>query len=246
MGGAIAQGLSVAEVLDQMEAMFIEAKAMRRLTVPIYSLLDPVVFDAELRARYGDKDIADQPINFFGVSTNLSTNALHVHRRGPLWEAVRASGSLPTVLPPFIDSEGNILVDGGVLDNIPVGQMHALKTGPNIVVSLGDPDEVWRTQARYDDIRGRWAILRDLLLRRRQSVAFPSIVEIMSRSMVVASRIAARDMLGDTDVLLTPPIIPGMAILDWDKGRELADMAADYVAAQVTELGLLRSFLPDR
>jgi hypothetical protein len=47
-------------------------------------------------------------------------------------------------------------------------------------------------------------------------------------------------------VLLTPPIIPGMAILDWDKGRELADMAADYVAAQVTELGPLRPFLPDR
>ena len=119
MGAAIAQGLSVAETLDQMEAMFVKAKAMRRLTVPLYSLLDPTVFDAELRQRYGTKDIADQPIVFFGVSTNLSTNGLHIHRRGPLWECVRASGSLPTILPPFIDSEGNILVDGGVLDNEP-------------------------------------------------------------------------------------------------------------------------------
>ena len=79
MGGAIARGMSVEETLDQMEAMFIKEKAMRRLTLPLYSLLDPTVFDAELRQRYGTQDIADQPIAFFGVSTNLSTNGLHIH-----------------------------------------------------------------------------------------------------------------------------------------------------------------------
>ena len=233
MGGAIARGMSVDETLDQMEAMFIQAKAMKRLTLPINSLLDPTVFDSELRSRYGTKDIADQPINFFGVSTNLSTNGLHIHRRGPLWECVRASGSLPTILPPFIDGDGNILVDGGVLDNVPVKVMHGLKAGAIIVVSLGDPNEVWRTDALYDDIRGRWSLLRDLVLRRKQAVEFPSIVEIMSRSMVVASRMASKEMLGDQDILVNPPIIPGMQILDWHLGRELADMAADYIGEQV-------------
>lgn len=235
MGGAIARGMSVEETLDQMEAMFIKAKAMRRLTLPLYSLLDPTVFDSELRQRYGAKDIADQPINFFGVSTNLSTNGLHVHRRGPLWECVRASGSLPTILPPFIDSDGNILVDGGVLDNVPVKVMHDLKTGPNIVVSLGDPDEVWRTDVEYDDIRGRWTLMRDVLLRRKREAEFPSIVEIMSRSMVVASRMASKEMLGEDDILVNPPIIPDMQILDWHLGRELADMASDYITSQVIE-----------
>ncbi len=235
MGGAIARGMTVEETLDQMEAMFIKAKAMRRLTLPLYSLLDPTVFDAELRQRYGTKDIADQPINFFGVSTNLSTNGLHVHRRGPLWECVRASGSLPTILPPFIDSDGNILVDGGVLDNVPVKVMHDLKTGPNIVVSLGDPDEVWRTDVEYDDIRGRWTLMRDVLLRRKREAEFPSIVEIMSRSMVVASRMASKEMLGEDDILVNPPIIPDMQILDWHLGRELAEMASDYITSQVIE-----------
>lgn len=235
MGGAIASGLSVAETLDQMEAMFIKAKAMRRLTLPLYSLLDPTVFDAELRLRYGTKDIADQPIAYFGVSTNLSTNGLHIHRRGPMWECVRASGSLPTILPPFIDGEGNILVDGGVLDNVPVKIMHGLKTGPNIVVSLGDPDEIWRTLVKYDDIRGRWTLLRDVMLRRKREAEFPSIIEIMSRSMVVASRMASKEMLGEQDILVNPPIIPGMQILDWHLGRELAQMAADYITREVIE-----------
>ena len=233
MGGAIARGLSVDETLDQMEAMFIHAKAMRRFTLPIYSLLDPTVFDSELRTRYGTRDIADQPINFFGVSTNLSTNGLHVHRRGPLWECVRASGSLPTILPPFIDGDGNILVDGGVLDNVPVKVMHGIKAGPNLVVSLGDPNEVWRTEALYEDIRGRWPLLRDVLLRRKRKREFPSIVEIMSRSMVVASRMASKEMLGEQDILVNPPIIPNMQILDWHLGRQLADMAAEYITEQV-------------
>tara|TARA_R110000824_G_scaffold338547_4_gene525101 strand:+ start:4139 stop:5920 length:1782 start_codon:yes stop_codon:yes gene_type:complete len=233
MGGAIARGMSVDETLDQMEAMFIHAKAMKRLTLPIYSLLDPTVFDSELRTRYGTRDIADQPINFFGVSTNLSTNGLHVHRRGPLWECVRASGSLPTILPPFIDSDGNILVDGGVLDNVPVKVMHGLKAGSNIVVSLGDPNEIWRTDVVYDDIRGRWSLLRDVILRRKRKAEFPSIVEIMSRSMVVASRMASKEMLGEQDILVNPPIIPNMQILDWHLGRELAEMAADYIGEHV-------------
>jgi len=246
MGGAIARGMSVDETLDQMEAMFIHAKAMRRFTLPIYSLLDPTVFDSELRTRYGTKDIADQPVNFFGVSTNLSTNGLHIHRRGPLWECVRASGSLPTILPPFIDSDGNILVDGGVLDNVPVKVMHGIKAGPNIVVSLGDPNEVWRTDVQYGDIRGRWSLLRDVVLRRKRKAEFPSIVEIMSRSMVVASRMASKEMLGEQDILVNPPIIHNMQILDWHLGRELADMAAEYISEQVLPTMDFSNNLPNR
>tara|TARA_R110000787_G_scaffold68465_1_gene153115 strand:- start:11 stop:457 length:447 start_codon:yes stop_codon:yes gene_type:complete len=140
---------------------------------------------------------------------------------------------LPTILPPFIDSDGNILVDGGVLDNVPVKVMHGIKAGPNIVVSLGDPNEVWRTDALYGDIRGRWALLRDVILRRKRTAEFPSIVEIMSRSMVVASRMASKEMLGEQDILVNPPIIHNMQILDWHLGRELADMAAEYISEKV-------------
>jgi NTE family protein len=241
MGAAIAQGLSVDQTLDQMEAMFIGAKAMRRFTVPIHSLLDPAVFDAELEARYGNADIADQPINFFAISTNLSTNDLHVHRRGALWHAVRASGSLPTILPPFIDTDGNILVDGGVLDNVPVVTMRALKSGPNIVVTLGEAGQVWRIKAAYQSLRRRGQLIRDLLLRRKSDSDFPSIVEIMQRSMVVASRIASRSMLREGDILLSPPIVPGMQILDWHLGRKQAEQAAHYAEQQVASHPDLRA-----
>lgn len=58
--------------------------------------------------------------------------------------------------------------------------------------------------------------------------------------MVVASRIASRSMLRDGDILLSPPIVPGMQILDWHLGRKQADQAAHYVEQQVAAYAPLR------
>jgi NTE family protein len=234
MGGALARGLTAEETLAQMQEMFIDRKAMKRVTIPVHSLLDPRVFDAELRMRYGEQDIADLPYNFFAVSTNLSTNRVYVHRRGALWEAVRASGSLPTILPPFITRDGDILVDGGVLDNIPVAVMRAAKAGPNVVVALrADLGSHWRVGATYADVRSPGRLLRDLVLRRTPKDRFPSLIEIMSRSMVVASEGSVEGALAQADALLIPPIPDDMQILDWHRGRDVAETARAFTAEAI-------------
>lgn len=236
MGGALAQGLTPEQTILQMQDMFIAKKAMRRMTVPVHSILDPRVFDEQLELRYSNKDIADLPYNFFGVSTNLSTNSVYIHRRGPLWHAVRASGSLPTILPPFITDEGDILVDGGVLDNIPVTIMREAKAGPNVVVSLrSDAGEEWRLDTKYSSLRSRGKLLRDIILRRKPKSEFPSIVDIMSRSMVVSSASGVRESLSQADVLLLPPIPETMKILDWHLGRDLSEAARQYTAQRIAE-----------
>lgn len=234
MGGALARGLSAQDTLAQMQEMFIDRKAMRRVTIPVHSLLDARVFDEQLRMRYGEQDIADLPFNFLAVSTNLSTNRVYVHRRGPLWEAVRASGSLPTILPPFITGEGDILIDGGVLDNIPVDIMRAAKAGPNVVVALrADLGSQWRIGATYADVRSPGQLLRDIILRNKPKVPFPSLIEIMSRSMVVASEGSVEGALAQADALLIPPIPKDMQILDWHRGRDVAETARAFTAQAI-------------
>lgn len=233
MAGAVATGQSIAETLDQMEIMFIESGALKKLTLPVHSLLDPSEFDHQLETRYGTTDIADLPLNFFAVSTNLSTSSQHVHRRGPLWEAVRASGSLPTILPPFIDSEGQILVDGGVLDNLPVATMQSIKPGPNIAITLDALDSQWFSEAHYHQNRSRGALLRDLVLRRKPEAKFPSLFETTQRSMVVSSRMASKQIDEQSTTIITAPKIEGMQILDWHRGRELAEKTRDQVAKQI-------------
>ena len=51
-----------------------------------------------------------------------------------VWKAVRASSSIPGVLPPVFGRDGAMLVDGGIADNVPIEPMAGLKRGPNVVV----------------------------------------------------------------------------------------------------------------
>ena len=52
---------------------------------------------------------------------------------------MRATGSVPVLLPPYYTEDGQMLVDGAILDNVPVRVMHELKSGPNVVVSFEVP-----------------------------------------------------------------------------------------------------------
>jgi len=84
--------------------------------------------DARLSEHFGDTEINDLALPFFAVSTNLTDGACRVHRTGLLRKALRASISLPGILPPVID-EGEVLVDGAVLNNFPADVMRDFQRG---------------------------------------------------------------------------------------------------------------------
>ena len=69
--------------------------------------------------EFGDVAIEDLPLPFFCVSSNLTTGHSEVHRRGMLWRWLRASVAIPGVLPPVMNN-GEVLVDGGTMNNLPV------------------------------------------------------------------------------------------------------------------------------
>ena len=66
-----------------------------------------------------DLDFNRMPIPFRCVATDLTTLGQVNFSRGPLTKAVRASISIPGVFPPVQDDNGDYLVDGGLLDNLP-------------------------------------------------------------------------------------------------------------------------------
>ena len=61
---------------------------------------------------------------FFCVSTNLTRSRVEVHDRGDAGTAIRASVAIPGILPP-VPFDGELLVDGGVLNNLPCDIMRA-------------------------------------------------------------------------------------------------------------------------
>lgn len=234
---AFALGSDPAEIDAAIHKMFVTNKAMRRYTWPLYSLLDHRHFDLELAGLYQGAMIEDMWIPYFAVSTNLSRYELNRHHTGPVWTAVRASGSIPVLLPPYYTPEGDMLVDGCLLDNVPIRVMHDLKSGPNVVMSFEVPD-LERFDVAYDSLPSRGAMMREALsmIRRRAAPRAPHVGTVLLRSLM-ANRKDFKRYLGKDDLLLVPPLPPGMGFLDWHRHGELSEATHAWA---VQEIGRLR------
>lgn len=89
-----------------------------------------------LRSRLGaDTRIELLPLLFRCTSVDLLARAPYLHRSGTAWEAVAASSRLPAVLPP-LRLDGRLHVDGGLLDNLPIGALTERPEGPIIAVNV--------------------------------------------------------------------------------------------------------------
>ncbi|MFV0360861.1 patatin-like phospholipase family protein [Tropicimonas sp.] len=227
MTGAFVLGMDTQEIGVRVDDIFVRNGALRRATVPKYALIDHVRLDELLKKHFTAVRIEDLWLPYFAVATNLTTNATEIMRTGPLWIAIRASSAIPGVLPPYLGKDGSILVDGGMLDNLPVGEMRQIKTGPNVISSL----ERWkerRADLDYDDLPGRWDMLRDLVnpFKKPRSWA-PGITETLVRSMM-ASQFSRRLQATDNEILLRPPMPPNMDLLSWRNYQTVMDAADRY------------------
>jgi NTE family protein len=213
------------DIDEKLGEMFVKNRALRRYTLPRYSLLDHTAFDGELKRLFGTVDIEDLWHPFFAVSTNLSRFAVACHRTGPLWRAIRASSSIPVLLPPVYTQDGHMLVDGCLLDNVPVKVMRDLKDGPNVVVSF-KPPRLDRYEVDYEALPSRAALMRLVLnpLRRDRLPDAPGLITVLMRALMANRRDFLRELAPD-DFPLQPPIPDGMGFLDWHRHRELFHMA---------------------
>jgi NTE family protein len=237
MTAAFAAGASPADVDATIEQSFVQRRAMRRYTLPRYSVFDHTAYDRELRHVFGEGAIEDLWLPFFAVSTNLSDNRLQVHRSGPVWQAIRASSSIPLLLPPFYTADGDMLVDGGLIDNVPVKVMRDLKSGPNVVMSL-EAGKLERFAVTYEHLPSRGALLRKLAnpFARRGLPDAPGIGTVLLRALI-AHRRDYEQYLGAEDLHLKPPLPADMSLLDWHRHGELMENAYAWATKVLTKVG---------
>ncbi|MEY9495351.1 NTE family protein [Bradyrhizobium elkanii] len=226
VGSAMAAGFAKNYDAEHLERgtheIFVSSRSFRRPTWPRYALLDHKAFDAALADQYGHNcRIEDCWRPFAAVATNLSTHNLELIRTGLLWQAVRASSAIPGLLPPFYTRDGSMLVDGCLVDNVPLAQMHQMKSGPNLVVHFGDPaTEMF--DVNYAALPGRLELLASLLtpFRKKLLPAAPSAVNVLWRSLVAHQRY---DTLPTTplDMVMRPPTPDGIDVTDFDRHQEI-------------------------
>ena len=238
MMGGFAILLSPEEVDAATKDIFITSRAFQRRTFPRYSFLDHTVFDVALRRQYHDAAIEDAWRPYYAVAADVDRpgHGPYVIRRGPLWKAVRASASLPAILPPVLTEDGRLLVDGGVVDNVPLQTMRELKQGPNLIVKFVD-DERRAYQYEYDTLPGRAALLRAMVtpFGMRKLPAAPGPLAILRRCIGIHQNSALLP-IGPQDLVLTPPAFEGSSLLDFRRHAEIFAAAYAWGRAQIEEL----------
>jgi NTE family protein len=233
MAAAFAQDVAPEEIDARVHRMFIKGKAFGHYTLPRYSLLDHTHFDALLIAEYGNTRIEDLWKPYFAISTDLSNGDIEIMRTGPVWQSIRASAAIPGLLPPYYTDKGRMLVDGSVIANVPIEAMHALKAGPNVVVSLNS-----REAETFDVDYASLPARRDLVWRTLNPFApdtlpkAPTAANVLVRSLM-ANRGRFEQHLGAGDWLLTPPVPDNMAATDWRWHTELVATAEAYARAEI-------------
>lgn len=96
-------------------------------------------FNQLVRANQGERNIEDLPLPLSIVATDIGSGERVVFRDGPLTTAMRASMSVPGLLAP-VDHQGRKLVDGGLVDNLPVSEVRdRCRADVVIAVNVGSP-----------------------------------------------------------------------------------------------------------
>ncbi len=130
-----ALGMDPWEAIDHAHDIFENSNPLGDYTIPAVALMRGGRVDSLVRRFTGGVLIEHLPKGFFCVSADMITGDQIIHRRGPLGLAVRASMSIPGLMPPVQIGE-QILVDGGLLNNLPADVMCADPDGDVICVDL--------------------------------------------------------------------------------------------------------------
>jgi predicted acylesterase/phospholipase RssA len=228
VGGMFAQGRSPAEILSVCRREFVERSPMDDYTVPLVAVTRGIKGVGMVKRVFGDATIEELQREYFCVSTDMLTSELVIHRRGSLAEAASASMTLPGVFPPR-PYGSRLLLDGGLLNNLPVDVMAAEGEGPVIAsdVSARFEAPVVRPpngRRRIADLRAQ---ARAWLVGSGEPL--PSLPETIVRSIVLGSADTAAAAQRYADVVIEPEVAH-CGLLEWKKIDALVEAGREAAA----------------
>jgi len=231
MGSLIGAGLAMdmdEPTMITLAQQFSSRKTLFDLTLPLVSFFASHKVTNVMRRLFEDTQIEDLWKPFFCVSSNLTRATPMVHRQGPVWQSVRASSAVPGIFSPIL-WEGDLLVDGAMLDNLPIDVMHDLcQGGPIVAVNVSPDIDLVQDYAFGSGVSG-WQVLLSRLNPLEKQVQVPSIFENILRSMSIADVHRVRSMLGLVDLYICPAV-GRFGVLDFQRYAEIIEIG--YHAAR--------------
>lgn len=225
--GALIGGLYAAGGLERAKQWFYELDNKK-----IWSLLDfnwsinsfvkgEKLIDA-MKEIVPDVNIEDLPIPYCAVCTDLKTGEEVVIREGSLYDAIRASISLPVIFTQ-VANESQVLVDGGLVNGLPLNRV--VRKPGDLLVAINLDDYEWNEHEEKKHT-GRFSRMRLSL-----NALSNNPVNMLYRSLSVAIRQNV-----NLSLQLTPPDVylnvdlAGYGSYDYGKAREIAELGRRQMA----------------
>lgn len=230
IGAIIAAGVAVGwsdeEMIENYRRAFVAGRPLSDYTFPFVAMTTGRRVSDLLRQAFGERHIEDLALPFFAVSANLTSGDAMTHRAGPLWYWLRASSAIPGVLPPVFH-DGQVLVDGAVINNLPTDVMREQSVGDVIAVDIGADDVLHADVQEYASPHG-WRLLLDQLGKPSR----PGVVSILLRAGMVNSKAANADRRAKAGLLLAPPVT-GVGLLDWMSYERAIELGYQYALREI-------------
>jgi NTE family protein/lysophospholipid hydrolase len=233
IGAQYARGESIDRILDATQRF---AQGGEWPTLPVISLLSGRRVARDLERMFGDTTIEMLWQPFFAAACNLSRAATTVQDRGLVWRAVLASNSPAGLLPPVIH-DGDLLVDGAILDNVPVGAMRQ-RLGAPLEKRRGNGTVIAVDVDIQQDLGvgpgvSRLSVWKSVRRHLPGSVETqPGIGDILYRAGHIGGLQQRERTAKLADYYLEPPV-SGFELMSYRSAREIADVGYRYAVEQI-------------
>jgi NTE family protein len=196
-----------------------------------------------LRELIGDRNIEDLPISYTAVATDIEDQKEVWLNRGSLFDAIRASIAIPTIFTP-VEFRGGTLLDGGLLNPIPIAPTLSDKTDITIAVNLSAKPvpccEPKKEESANEQENGsysrRIALFVDKLQQMfdREEGQEMGFFDILSNTMDTMQNMIARFQLA----AYTPDVIVDIprnicTFYEFERAREMIEIGRQYAAREI-------------
>ncbi|WBW74918.1 lysophospholipase [Schizosaccharomyces osmophilus] len=204
------------------------------LTYPQAAYTTGHEFNRGIWKAFGESHIEDFWLPFYVNTTNITHSRMDVHSSGYAWRYIRASMSLAGLVPPMLSDNGDMLLDGGYMDNLTVTHMQSLGANTIFAIDVGSEDS--RLAMDYGDtVSGAWALFTRWIPFISKK-AYPSLADIQSRLTYVTSVAIGEKVKTTPGCFYMRPPVTDFTTLEFGRFDKIYSVGYEYGKSFIEKL----------